>query len=199
MVLADALACIADEAHAPRGKVIRAAEIVEDFQRLRIGVERVDREIAAGGVLLPVAGKGHGGAAAVGRDIVAQGRDLDRASGQNGGDRAMGDAGRYRADAGRGAQRHHLFRMVRGGRVDVLHRQIEQRIAHRAADPAHGAMAERGNKRGKIVAPGPRGGGQHGHAVSPIGRSGHAMRWERLAIIAAVIPQMRCPSHMISI
>jgi hypothetical protein len=51
VVLADPLASIADEAHAARREVFASAEIVEKLERARVGVERVEREIAPRGVL----------------------------------------------------------------------------------------------------------------------------------------------------
>src|SRR3546814_11558040 len=56
MILGDALQGIADEAHAARGKIVEPAEIVEQGARQRIGVDRVDREIAPRLVVAPDVG-----------------------------------------------------------------------------------------------------------------------------------------------
>ena len=77
MVLGDALERLADEAHAARRDVGLAAEIIEDLAAERVGVERVDGEVAARGVVRPIVGEGDGGAAAVGVDVAAQGGDFD--------------------------------------------------------------------------------------------------------------------------
>src|SRR3546814_2680072 len=78
MSLVDALQGIADEAHAARGKIVEPAEIVEQGARQRIGVERVDREIAPRGVFAPVVGIIDDRVAAVGRNVAAQRRHLDQ-------------------------------------------------------------------------------------------------------------------------
>src|SRR3546814_14389273 len=80
MSLVDALQGIADEAHAARGKIVEPAEIVEQGARQRIGVERVYREIAPRGVFAPVVGIIVDRVAAVGRNVSAQRRHLDRAA-----------------------------------------------------------------------------------------------------------------------
>src|SRR3546814_8521740 len=67
---------------------------------LRVGIERVDGEIAPGGVFAPVVGIGDGGAAAVRADVAAQGRDLHRPAVDHRRDRAMVDAGRHGLYAG---------------------------------------------------------------------------------------------------
>ena len=69
MVLGNALERFADEAHAARQQVFLASEIVEDFARPGIGGQGVDREIAPGGVFLPIVGERHGRPPAVGRNV----------------------------------------------------------------------------------------------------------------------------------
>ncbi len=93
VILADALTRIADEAHPPCRQIFQPAEIVEDFACRRIGIERIDGEIAPRGIVPPFAGEGHGGAAAVGADVMTQRGDLDRALRQQCGDGAVLDAG----------------------------------------------------------------------------------------------------------
>ena len=86
MVLADAGMGITDEAHPPRGKIGQTAEPVRNRQGLRVGIQRIDGEIAPCRILAPVIGKGDGGAAAIGGDIAAQRGDFHRTTGQHGGD-----------------------------------------------------------------------------------------------------------------
>ena len=69
---------------ARRGR--RPAEIVEQLAAERVGVERVDGEVAPRGVGRPVVGEGDGGAAAVGRDVAAQGGHFDHGARRDGGD-----------------------------------------------------------------------------------------------------------------
>src|SRR3546814_9894239 len=57
MILRDAGAGVADEADAMRAKVGDAAEEVRDGVGQRVGIERVDGEIAPGGVFAPVVGR----------------------------------------------------------------------------------------------------------------------------------------------
>ena len=66
MIFGDALQRVADEPHPPRLDVVEPAEIIENFARAGIGIERVDGKIAAPGVGLSVVGKFNRGAAAVG-------------------------------------------------------------------------------------------------------------------------------------
>ena len=77
VILRDPLQRIADEADATRGKIVQPAEIVEHFARQGIGIQRVDREIAACGIGAPVVGEGDRRVPPVGRDVAAQRRHLD--------------------------------------------------------------------------------------------------------------------------
>ena len=70
MVFGDALKRVADEADVALLEIVEPAEIIEDFAGRRVGVQGVDREVAAGGVRLPVVGERHRRAAAVGRDVA---------------------------------------------------------------------------------------------------------------------------------
>ena len=72
MVLGDALERLADEADAARRDIVEAAEIIENLAADRVGIERVDGEVAARGILAPIVGEGDRGAAAVGGDVGAQ-------------------------------------------------------------------------------------------------------------------------------
>ena len=59
-------------------EVGEAAEIIVDLAARRLGAQRVDREVAPRRVLAPIVGEGDDGVAAVGRDVAAQRRHLDR-------------------------------------------------------------------------------------------------------------------------
>jgi hypothetical protein len=154
MVLADAFAGIADEAHAPGSQIGEAAEIVEDLAGDRVGVERIDREVAASG------------------DVVTQGGDLDRSMRQHCGHRAVIDAGGNGADLGGGEPLHDGFGQERRGDVDVLDVDAQQGVAHRAADIARLALAQGGHQRAEVLALGPFGWGQALSHASAAGARG---------------------------
>ena len=191
VVLGDAAIGIADEADAVGGKIVDAAEEVGDCAARRVGVERVDGEVASGGVLMPVVGEGDHRVAPVRLDVAAQRCDLHDRTLRQGGDRAVGDAGRHRPDARSLQPTHHFLRRQRRGEVEVGDRQVQQRVPHRAADPARpGSIGtERADQLGQPRTVAPRGGGESQTQLS---------RRDRLTIIAAVAPQMRRSSHCIS-
>ena len=192
MILGNALRGIANEAQTLCLQIGQTAEIVGNLARLRIRIERIDREIAPRRIFPPVVRKGHGGAAAVGGNIAPQGRDFERAPIGYGGDRAVIDAGGHRFEARRLEPPHHLFGPKRRGHIDIVHGAPQKAVAHRAADDPgpHLAIAQCGNHgdQGRIAAP--RGIGQF-HAAS-------RKRRDRLAMIPAVTPQMRRPCQSIS-
>ena len=192
MILGDPLQRVADEAHPPRREVLQAAEIVEHLAAHRIGGQRVDREVAAGGVFRPVVGEGHSGAAAVGRNVAAQGGDLDRLAGHHRRDRAVREPRRHGLDA-RGLQPgHDLARGQARGQIDVALLQFKQGVAHAAADEAGRAAfgVERGEQPVQAGAGPPGGLGQLRHVS--------ASRRLKFTIIAAVAPQIRCSCQSIS-
>ena len=168
-----------------------AAEIIVDRAARRLGAERVDREIAPGSVLAPVVGIGDGGAAAVGRDVAAQRRDLDRLALDDRGDGAVGEAGRHRLDPRACQPRHHLFRGEAGGEIDVADLQAEQGVADAAADEAGLARlrVQRGEQPVQPLASAAKAASGRYHAAS-------SSRRARLTIIAAVAPQIRRPSML---
>ena len=140
-VLLDPLDRVADEADASVRQIPKAVERVVDVAR-RIARQRVHGEIAPRRVGDPVVGERDLGAAAVGFDVDAQRGDFEMLVADHGGHRAVLDSGRDRANAGGFQQRHHRFRPVGGGDVDVLDRPVGDGVAHAAADEAHlGAVA----------------------------------------------------------
>ena len=98
-VLADALARVADEAHALRLEVAVAAERIV-HRAVGVAIERVHGEVAPHGVLAPVGGERHPGMAAERLDVAAQRRHLERDFVGDDGDRAVLDAGRNRVQPG---------------------------------------------------------------------------------------------------
>ena len=71
MVLGDAFQRIADEAHVSFEEIVGAAEIVEYLARPGVRRQRIDREVAARRVLLPVGGERDSCPATVGRYVAA--------------------------------------------------------------------------------------------------------------------------------
>ena len=120
-----------------------------------MGIQRVDGEIAARGVLCPILGEGDGGAAPIGGDITPQGGDLDGAILEDRGDCAVVDPGGHGADARAAAGGDHLGGHELGGTIHIGDRDAQQAVAHRPADPADVFSAERSGERDKALAPRP--------------------------------------------
>ena len=78
MILGDALDRIADEPHKARGQIGRAVKPVKNFAARRVGIKRIDGEIAPRCIFAPIVGKSDGRAAPVGRYITAQRGNLER-------------------------------------------------------------------------------------------------------------------------
>src|SRR5690606_17508179 len=119
-VLADAGLSVADEDDAAGLHVGEAAAggVVE--RSGGVGVDRVEAEIAALGVLGPVFGEGDDRAAAVGLDIAAQGGDLVGPALGDGGDGAVVDAGRDSLQPRLLQGGDHPLGRQGGGDVDVV-------------------------------------------------------------------------------
>ncbi len=173
MILADPVVRIADEAHAARRKIVQPAEIVRDLQRLGMGIERVDGEIAPGRILFPALGECHGCAAPVCRDIAPQCGDLDWPACEDRGHGAVLDAGRHGADPCGAAQFDDLFGQQPGRTVDIVDRDPQQAVADCPADPADVVRSQRRCERAQPIAPGPGGIGQASeHRPVPRAQSG---------------------------
>ena len=116
-------------------EVVEPAGIVVDRAIARRR-QRIDGEIAPFGVGLPVAAEFDLGMAAIGFDVLAQRRDLERMLVDHDGHRAVLDAGRH----GLEARRRHALQTSSGTAVvatSTSHdRHAQQRVAHRAADDA---------------------------------------------------------------
>jgi hypothetical protein len=139
MILGDPLQRLPDEAHPSRRQIIGAAEKIINLATHRIGRERIDREVPAGGVLAPIVGIGDRRPPPIGRDVAPERCDLDRTVGEHRRHGAMGDAGRDRLETRRRDAIPHLRRRQGRRAVDIGNRQAEQRVAYRAADIAGSA------------------------------------------------------------
>ncbi len=135
IILGDALAGVADEAHAPSFDIGEPADMVV-HDAAGIDRQSVDGEVAPLRIAHPVAAERHLGLAAEGLGILAQGRDLERVRFDDQRDRAVVDAGRHAFDAGCLGAANDLVGQRRGRDVDVAEGNLQQRIAHGAADHA---------------------------------------------------------------
>ncbi len=135
IVLSDALVRIADEAHAFGKDIVEAADmIVHDA----IGVDRqaVDGEVAPLRIANPVAAECDPGLAAERLGILAQGGDLERLAIDHQRHGAVLNAGRDALDAGRLGAADHLGGQGSGRDIDIAGRNLQERVADRAADHA---------------------------------------------------------------
>ena len=135
IILGDALAGIADEAHASGCDIGQPADMVV-HEALGIDGKPVDGEVAPFRVANPVAAERDLGLAAKGLGVLAQGRDLERLRIDHQRDGAVVDAGRHAFDAGRLGAADDFVRHRRGRDVDIADRNFQQRIADGAADHA---------------------------------------------------------------
>ena len=125
-----------DQLQPPRTHVGDAADVVPDFLRDRIEVERVDGEVAARGVfrLRAVDIVRQQAPVLVGRHLGslrrAERRDLEHL----GADMHVHETEPAADDVGAPEQRLHLFGRRVGRDVEVFRRQPQQQVAHRAAD-----------------------------------------------------------------
>ena len=115
IILGDALAGVADEAHAPGGDVGQPADMVM-HDTARIDGKPVDGEVAPLGIAHPVAAERHPGLAAKGLGILAQRRHLER----------------LRVDHQRhGAVRNALLKIPLGD-IDIATTALPDEVARRA-------------------------------------------------------------------
>ena len=159
---------------------------------LRVDATGVITTVAGTGI---VGSTGDGGAATIGRDVGAQGGDFGRLAIGDGSDRAVGNSGRDRLDAGGFEPGDDVVGAQPGSEVDVVDRDPQQFIAHRTADIAGQPLV--GTER--IEDP------RHPAPPPPAGRvelhifelSRVSSRRRKLTSIAAVAPQIRRPFQLI--
>ena len=191
MVFGNALQRVADESNVPALEVVKAAEIVEDLARPRIGGQSVDGEVAARGVLLPVIGKGDRRAPAVGGNVATQRRHLNGMAIADRSNGPMINSCGNRLDPHLFEPLDDLFGTQACGKIDIVDRQTEQLVAYSTADVARQALV--GTER--IEYP------RHAADCPPLLRIElqlHCSLRERLTMIAAVTPQILRPFHKIS-
>ena len=135
IILGDPGAGIADEADQPGGEIGAAIEIIMDCTGW-VHRHRVDGEIAAGGVGLPIIGECDGGVATIGGEIAAQAGDFDALPIDHGGDGAVIEAGWDGADSRFGEAGLHGGDGERDREIDIGDRVTRQPIADGAADDA---------------------------------------------------------------
>ena len=109
VVFGDARGSVADEAHAPRLDVGEPADIVID-RAIAGGGQRVDGEVTALGIALPIASKRHLGMPTEGLDVFAQGGDFERPPEDHHGHGAVLDSGGHRLEARRLSPANHFGR-----------------------------------------------------------------------------------------
>ena len=179
---------IADEAHTPGGKIGKTAEIIRDFEGFRVGIQRIDGEIAPRRIVFPFVGEGDRGAPAIGRDIAPQRGDLHISVVEDRGHGAVVDTGGNSADTGILAAIDDGGGQMPRRRVDIMRAIVQHRVAYAAADPANILSAQRFDELGQA------------RALRPFGlwqmcrhqcASSHAIRRDRFQQMAAVTPQIR--------
>uniref|UniRef100_A0A0N5A026 NAD-specific glutamate dehydrogenase n=1 Tax=Parastrongyloides trichosuri TaxID=131310 RepID=A0A0N5A026_PARTI len=147
IVLADAAFGLADEDDPARHGVVEPLPRRVQNGAVRVGVEGVQSEIAPPGVLGPVGRKGHRGASPVGRDITAQGGDLERLALRNRRHRAVLDTCGHRPQACRLQRRDHRIRRQGRSDVDVVDGRADQGVTHAAADKPGAVQPARRRQR----------------------------------------------------
>jgi hypothetical protein len=100
-------------------------------------IESVESEVSTEGVLGPILGKRHYGAATIGLDIATQGSDLVRLMVPNHRHGAVLDACRFDMEPRFGENIHHDLGMNRGREIDVVNPAVHDGVADAAADQAN--------------------------------------------------------------
>ena len=154
VVFGNARGRIANETHAPRVEIGKAAHIVVD-RAVPGNRQRVDCEIAPLRITPPVAPKSDLGMPPERLDVLAQRCDFEWLLVGDDGNGAMLDSRGHRLEPSCLCSTFHLLRQRRGGDVDISDRQSEERVAHGTADDSGflAAAVERGEqlaKRGRV-------------------------------------------------
>ena len=135
IILSYPLVRISDEADTPCRDIVQSADVIVHDA---IGVNRqpVDGEVAPLGIAHPIASERDFRLAAEGLGVLAQRRDLERLGFDDERHRAMFNTGRYALDAGCLGAADHFGGQGGGRNIDIADRNLQQRIADRAADHA---------------------------------------------------------------
>ena len=141
-VFAIAVGRVADHAQPARAQILDAVVIVEHVARGRVVIERVDREVAPRRIFVLLAVQVVGQHAAV---FVDQAVDVDQRAKRRHLDRLLAEHHVHQLEAAADDERApkmrlDLLRRGIGGDVEVLRRDVEQQVAHGAADDVR-AMA----------------------------------------------------------
>ena len=118
----------ADEAHAPRGNISKAADIIENGAVARCR-KRVNGEVAPFGIAPPVSPEHHFGVAPERLDVLAQRGDFEWVTICHHGHGAMLDSRGHRLEARPLHARYHFIRNSRGRDVHIASRFAEQAVA----------------------------------------------------------------------
>jgi hypothetical protein len=132
-ILADAPVRVADEADMPGGEIGEPARVIVQ-PSVRPEREGVHGEVAPQGVAAEIPSESHGGVAAIGVDVLAQRRDLERHGAGHDRHGPVGEPGRDRAQARPAGALQRGLGQERGREIDIGHGPAEQCIPHRAAD-----------------------------------------------------------------
>ncbi len=135
IVFGDPLVRIADEAHAFCGDILKPTDVVV-HDAFGVNRQAVDGEVAPLRISYPVAAERYLRLAAKRLGILAQRGDLKRLRIDNQRHGAVFDARRHALDAGRLGAADHLRRQGGGRDIDIAGRNLQERIADRAADHA---------------------------------------------------------------
>ena len=143
-VLAQPDVRVADRADEPALEVLEAVDVIDDREVGDAVEQAVDREVAPPGVLL---GRAEGVVALdqqvdVVREagLLAEGRDLDHLAAA---EQDVGEAEAPADEAAVAEQVLDLLRVGRGRDVEILHRAVQQQVAHAAADQVRGVVVAR--------------------------------------------------------
>ena len=153
IIFLDARLGLADEAHPAGLQIPIAADRIEHIA-VAIGVERIEREVATLGVLLPGGRVGDLCVPAEGLDIAAERGHLEGLALDDDRHGAVVDAGRHGFQPCSLSERDHPVRFRGRSKVDLRYREPEERVAHGAANGARlDAIAIERSKHGERSPP----------------------------------------------
>lgn len=153
VIFMDPVTGLADEGQAAPGDIRKAVTGRIDDNAASVGIERVDGEIPAPGILADMCGIRDGGPSSVGRDVAAPGGDFERHLVHHDGKRAVIDPGGVHRAVRRLEERGNDVGMRGGGDIKIAHRHLHQGVAHGATHEVGGVTVrledlQRGRARG---------------------------------------------------